>query len=337
MQLREVSGAISQGDGAQGTSGNNEGGSVKIGEGGASSAGWHKLQSGLRCQKEFQLEHVRGIHKPQVQTPDYFAIGIGVHAGRATWFGNKFRTDTATWEKVKHAVRRDFEKQKLPVTVKAESACLSYLEQYIAYWSMRPRPTPVAIEWLIGPVPFEPDDPFFMHRTARLDDVSKYPEAGGHLCIGELKTTSGGIQDVVNEYTLHGQPLMQWTLFKRSKRGEKKFGPVKHVMLDVIKKGYGSEKCQFHRQPIPITDYSLAWYSRDLRAQLKILSGIDWNTDTPRNIAQCTRVVGRARVNCPYLDLCRWGKSAGTQYRLADGGFMNSWRPSEEQLVPPWK
>src|SRR6185369_15921944 len=113
----------------------------------------------------------RGIHKPLNQTPDAFGIGSLHHAGRARWFSLRFATDDSAWASIRQAVDEEAERQKLPVSVKARQQALAYLDEYVNHWSKRPRPSPIATEYKVGPAPLQPDDPFFLWRTARLDDV----------------------------------------------------------------------------------------------------------------------------------------------------------------------
>ena len=61
-----------------------------LGEGGASTHGYHAIESYLVCPKEYQYDKVRKIRQPAAGTPDPFAIGSMLHAGRARWFANKF-------------------------------------------------------------------------------------------------------------------------------------------------------------------------------------------------------------------------------------------------------
>jgi hypothetical protein len=310
---------------------------VIAGESGASEAGWSSIESALRCLKEFQLREVRGVHKPLQKNPDYFSVGSLLHAMRAKWFALKFKTDAKSWQLMLDACQEEIERQKLPVALKAELAARLYFEQYVEYWAPRPRPTPIAVEYKLGPAPLKPDDPFFFYRTARLDDVSKYPEAGGALCLGEVKTTSASVNDVINQYTLHGQTMLQLVLWRSAMQGEKKFGKAAGIMLDVIGKGYGGKKCSFARQFIPVTERALTWFTQNMRAYLRAIAAIDWNADAPRNVSACTRLIGRARVACEFRQICIHGRSATQDYVLRDGKSLLTWKPDGERQVPPWE
>lgn len=302
---------------------------VIVGEGGPTSAGWHQISTFLECAKRFQFKVVRGIKMPLTTIPDYFAVGSLFHAGRARWFARKFDTSNETWKSIQAAIAEEAEKQPLPIRQEAERLALRYMQEYVNHWCVRPRPTPVATEYLLGPAPIKPDDPFFLHRTARLDDVSKYPEGGGELYIGEAKTDGDSLDNCVETYNLHGQPLLQLLLWKMAPQGEAKLGPIKGVMLDVLVKGRKGQKSKFARMPIPITDHSLQWYVKSMRGYLRAAASVDWNADVPRNITQCKR--------CDFRDLCKYGKSAAGRYVTAGGNSLVRWRPDGERQVPPWE
>ena len=308
---------------------------VLEGEAGPTEAGWHAIESFLRCPKAWQYENIRGIRIPEQFEQPAFTVGRMMHAGKAKWIANKFKTDEKTVQKVHAAVEGEMELGSLPSKPEALAYGRKYMTEYMAHWGIRPLPKPVATEYKLGPAAFAPDSPFFLYRTARLDDVSHYPEAGGALCIGETKTTSDSIKSCVDQYTLHGQPLLQKLLWKYAPQGEAMHGPVAGVMLDVIKKGYGTDRSQFARVFLPITDRAVEWYQRSFAAQLRAASMVDWNADAPRNINGCTYMAGRARVACKYRDLCLHGRTASVKYTFADGTSLMQWKkPGRE--VPPW-
>lgn len=308
---------------------------VLLGKGGPSSAGWHGIEKILLCQKEYQYNVVRGIHKPMEYNPDYFTVGSLFHAGRATWFASKFDTSDKTWRRIIKAVREDAEAQKLPATLKAEKQALVYLQEYMNHWKLRPKPRPIACEYLLGPAKLKPDDPFYMFRTAKLDDVGYYPEAGDQLCIGESKTTGASISDCILQYKLHGQPILQFMLWKAAEQGEATYGPVAGTVLDITQKGYGRPS-KFARAFIPFEPRVLEWFHKTMSKALGDAAKIDWNTDVHRNIAACTRMGGRGRVECDYQAICSMGRSATTHYVMKDGSSLAKWKPNGEQKVPPW-
>lgn len=304
---------------------------------GATSAGWHSIESLWRCPKEYQYEKVRGIRNPEAEMPDPFAIGQMMHVGKGRWFSKRFPTDEAVLETIRDEMMDYATKSKLPMSIDAQRRALKYFTEYVEFWRMRPKPKVVAAEYDLGPSPVKAGDPFFLHRTARLDDVSRYAEAGGALCIGESKTTSSTINDCIKQYKLHGQIAMQVALWKLAPQGEAMHGPVAGVMLDVIVKGSGTEKSKFGRQLIEVPDRVVNWYVENLRSQLRVAASIDWNSVVPRNITACTRMVGRGRMACPYTEMCVFGRSASAKYVMRDGSSLVTWKPSQYESVPPWE
>lgn len=306
---------------------------VDLGKGGPSAKGWHKIADFLRCPKAYQYGQVRGIHKPQAQTPDHFAVGILHHAMRARWFAEHFDTGEKTWEKIKRAAQEATEEQKLPITIDAERKAMAMFQLYMDYWSLRPRPEPVAAEYLVGPAALSEEFDEVTERTARLDDVSRYPEAGGKLCVGESKTTSTSVGDTVNQYTLHGQPLLQLLLWKLSPNGEAKHGPVAGIMLDVFVKPYEKKAASFGRVFVPVSDWTLKWYAESMVGYLRAAALTKWDTNVPRNVQGCTYTAGRMRVACEFRELCAHGPSASSLYVMGEGKSLRSY----EGEVKPWE
>lgn len=305
-------------------------------EPGASEAGFHSIADMLRCPKEWQFRYLRGIRQPQVGVKSPLARGTLFHVGRAHWFAHNFSTSATVRDIIVEKVQEAVEKMQLPVRSEDEVYALQLLDAYVEHWSKSAvKPTPVAVEYKIGPAPLAPDDPFYFYRTARLDDVSVYPESGGRLAIGECKTTSVSINDAVNEYTLHGQPMLQRLLWDSCKEGSAKHGPVSHVVLDVIKKPYGKEKAQFGRMALPINDYSLKWYANAMRGYLRASAMMEYHTEVPRNVSACTRLIGRARVPCEFRDLCMYGRAAAGRFVNKDGKPLVTIRAMNG--VMPWE
>lgn len=303
-------------------------------EGGPSGLGFSEVESYLRCPKEYQYDKVRGIHRPTAQSPDYFAVGSFLHAGRARWLAEKQSTSAEVWDLIKTDVQKTREGLDLPCSDDAERIALRYIQEYIDHWSVRPKPDIVAVEHMLGPTRL--DEGRATERTARLDDFGFYPEAQG-LAIGECKTTSAAISDVANQYTLHGQPTLQKILWDMAPQGAATYGPVKGMVLDVVQKGYGGKRCQFARLFVPIPERTAEWYKKELTNALFYKDTMTWNTDAERRITSCTRLVGRGRVACPYRELCLYGKSASLEYAFKDGRQLTEWQPTEpNELVNPW-
>lgn len=279
---------------------------------GASKAGWHKIMAKYKCDKRYQLQELWGVRVPSTTTPDALGVGALFHAGRAHWFLSGFPTG-ADYEAKLFAYMEDAAlRMSPPVREEAITRAKSYVAQYAAYWGGRAKPTVVGVEYDINAPLMGPG---FDDRTARVDDVSYYPELSlERLAIGECKTTSVSVADVVNEYTLNGQILLQRILWEASANGRAKHGPVDEVMLDVIVKGYGKEKCTFGRVPLRIPDFALRWFGQSLLRHVHEAATMTTATLVDRRITSCTETIGRMRVPCPYRDLCLRGKSAATMY-----------------------
>lgn len=310
---------------------------VLMGESGGTEAGFHQMGDGMGCNKEYQYRYIRGIHVPARNTPDHFAVGSQLHAGKARWFSKHFATDAKTWASVQMAMRMEMDKEKLPVTQKALQMGERYMREYIEHWSKRPKPTPIACEYKLGPTALEKGDPFFMWRTARLDDVSRYPEALGKLCIGETKTTSDTIPSLIAKYELHAQLLLQMLLWKMDPLGEAKFGTIAGVMLDVVRKSYDEKPSQFQRHFISVPQFAMTWFPRALKAHLRALAPIDWDFDALRNPSRCTRKEGRMLVSCEFKPLCLHGRNASNKYVLGKGESLLSWKPGPGKVIAPWE
>lgn len=303
---------------------------------GRTPAGWHQIESFIRCPKEYQFAEVRGIRIPSQTTPDHFAIGTLLHVAKAAWFELGFKADEAAMAHITKLVANAATLNKLPVTLQAEQRAMAYFLEYVEHWAPRPKPKVIAAEYTLGPAPLLQGDPKELWRTARVDDVSRYEEAGGGLCIGETKSTGDSIAACAQQYTLHGQPMLQALLWDSAPQGAAKHGPITGVMLDVIQKGYSGQRSKFGRVLVPITQHALQWFARSLQGYVKASRRVEWDTEVPRNITACTRMVGRGRVACPYRDLCMYGRSAAMKYVLANGTNLGVWKPSYPNQVQPW-
>lgn len=301
-------------------------------EGGPSGLGYSEIESYLRCPKEYQLAAVREVCRPTAQSPDYFAIGSFVHAGRARWFSCKQQTDDATWQQIRADVTKAREELPLPCSDEAEFTALRYLQEYVDHWSVRAKPDIVAVEHLLGPMRLEGAA---SERTARLDDFGFYPEAGG-LAIGECKTTAAPISDCVNQYTLHGQPLLQRLLWDIAPQGAELYGAVRGMVLDVIQKGYAGRRCQFARIFVAADPRPLAWFKQELVRALDAKSGMTWDSKPERRITSCTRLVGKARVACHFRELCQHGRPAAIEYAFKSGGSLLEWKSVPGKETAPW-
>lgn len=302
-------------------------------EGGPSGLGYSEIESFLRCPKEYQYDKVRSIHRPTAQSPDYFAVGSFVHAGRARWLASGQSVAAEVWDSIKADIQKTREGLELPCSDDAERTALRYIQEYIDHWSVRAKPDIVAVEHLLGPTQLSGH--VGTERTARLDDFGFYPEAGG-LAIGECKTTSAAVSDVANQYTLHGQPALQKILWDTAPQGAQTYGPVKGMVLDVVQKGYGGKRCQFARLFVAIPERVTEWLKTEMVMALRLKAEMDWDSEPERRVTSCTRLIGRGRVSCPYRELCMYGKSASLEYAFKDGHSLTEWQQSEGKTVNPW-
>ena len=291
-------------------------------EGGASGAGWSEIAAYLRCPKEYQLAKVRGIIKPTAATPDYFAVGSMVHAGRAAWLSRKQAMDSETDAFVASEmarVRQEYEDKNQPVSEKAVTDAARIINEYRDHYSMRIAPRTVAVEHFIGPFTLDDADGPEQARTGRLDDFGFYEEFGGRLAIGECKTTSGTPAQVMREYELHGQPALYDLLWNRAPQGAAQYGPIAGIVFDVIQKGYGGKKCVFARIPIEVPERVKEWQRQELRAAIAQAKALQADSPARRNITACTRASGNGRVKCTFHALCMYGGAARGEYAHADG------------------
>lgn len=299
-------------------------------DGGPSGAGYSEFAPYLRCPKEYQLQQVRGITVPASQEKEPLVIGQLCHAGRNRWLARNCATDAMTWVLMKSDMTKVVESMDLPIGMTVYDTALRYITEYVEHWSMRAKPRTLAVEWLLGPTALAEIGGH--ERTARLDDIGEYPETGGKLAIGELKTTGSSVADCIAEYTLHGQPIMQRTLWDAAPQGKETWGAVDMFVLDIIQKGWQGKRCAFARIPIQVTDHALAWGKRWLNEAVIASRKVEWGSDVERRISSCTRVSAGRRVACQYRDLCQYGKSAAVGYRLADGRLLSEY----EGEVKPW-
>lgn len=302
---------------------------------GATPKGWHSIEAVVRCEKEHQFANVRGIQK--VGEPgDALGIGLILHAGRAVWFESQF----AEWDTIQPALKLALAKEAAdnPRFISPETLekGLTLFKAYVESWSKRLRPVNVAAEYNLGPSAIDGSSDETLERTARLDDVSRYPEDGSKLLwIGECKTSSVGAYDVVNQYELHGQPVLQYTLWKVAPQGEAMHGPVAGVMLDVVQKGYGGKPPTFSRHPLMFDKHLIEWFVPELIKKIRRQGEITWTGYAERNVHACTRMYGNRRVACPYRELCKHGKTATINYRMSNGDSLLA-ESSTIDGVRPW-
>lgn len=306
---------------------------------GASPEGWHSIDAKFRCDWEYLARNIRGIEPTgQTETPAALANGLLFHAARARWFTLNFATGDSVWESILGAIREEAAIQKLPIAVEHEQNILRLMTQYMDHWKNQPKPTVIGAEYPIGPAEVAPG----LTRTARLDDVSKYVEGANELFIGEAKTTSGTISQLVDEYEINGQTMLQVLLWDLAAEGRSKYGSIRGVMLDAVgKPGRKRDGLEFARIPVYITDFQLAWFRESLITHLEEAKAIrekGWDAKADRNPKSCLREVSGAYVvKCPYWELCKFGRSASGNYQMSNGSSLldHKLEPGKEKM--PWE
>lgn len=285
-----------------------------VGQSGGTQYGWHSVESYLRCQKEYVYQHVHKVKKLQIGgPPEALAVGTLMHAGRAAFL---LHTDTLAAMEVERARLGD------ECSEAAWAKSCSLIEHYKNYYTHMPAPRTVATEYFLEGKLVDVFNNAYP-RTARLDDVSEYPGVG--LCIGEFKTTSGSIAGSVEQYTHHGQPLLQMLLWELDPNGQEKYGPIKGVMLDIMTKPYRKgETPKFARQLLPHNSWAIG---RLYTSMLRWLIAKERTDVAPRmamrNYTACTRMIGEARLSCPYRELCAHGPAAVGGYTV-DGVILRA-------------
>lgn len=300
---------------------------------GASPRGWHSIEPVFHCGKKFELAMKWGIRRPMTMTPDALGTGGLFHQGRAHWFNSNFQTGPQYWNQMKSFVEEAALLYVLPVKQDTINRTLNYLDQYCTYWSARVKPRVKQVEYTLSANILGPE---FDDRTARIDDLSEYPDNSFKLCIGECKTTSVSVRDAVEEYTVHGQPTKQAILFEMAPEGARIYGSVSDILLDVVVKGYDKEKCKFGRQVLRITDHMKNWYLPMLAKKVREAEAIMDGAPGERNITSCTRLIGKARVVCVYRDLCQRGRSATPAYMDSQGISLNNVKYTKMEGRKPW-
>lgn len=281
---------------------------------GPSLAGFHKIVDFLRCPREYQFRHIQNIKPKDKEEKGALAVGVLCHVGRAHWFGTQFK---ASAEDCIVAIKEHVQKYNSKSNIDAEREACRIIQAYHDYWKTKPLPLCRAVEYEVGPCPMQPGDPFFLYRTARFDDLSIYPDALNKLCIGDLKTTSDSIASCVNEYRQNGQFILYNILYKMAQEGQKLFGPVAGIMVDIATK---DAVPKFHRELIVVTPFQEHWFTASMQGWLRAAAQVTPTSPVPRNVTQCSRAVSRkGSYMCDYHQLCHFGPSAVGQYVDIDG------------------
>ena len=296
---------------------------------GATSHGWHAIESFTRCPKEYQLAKVRGIKPTTGAVPEPLSVGLLLHAARAQWLNDNYDGDL--WQEAIEAYAAEFQAAEQGTLFPgATTTAQRTFKEYVKFWLVRPRTKPLAVEHEIRPRPLSPGAPEWAWRGARYDSIEFL---NGKAWIGELKSTSRGVSHVHDQYLLHGQVLLQMALWGEEET--KQFGPLGGVLLDVVQKWTPSRPAKaFPRVQLPVAaaTSALKWFRKDFATWVMQTHLIDWNTSVERRPV-CQRSYGA----CDYKALCLSGRDGAVQYQLKDGTPLVRWQPSPGQTVPPWE
>jgi hypothetical protein len=296
---------------------------------GSTAKGWHAIQSFTICPKEYQFAKVRKVRRRRAFLPEPLSIGLLVHAARAQYLHDGWKGDR--WRKAIEEYERQFTEQEgEKLAPAARSIAVQCFEAYVAYWSVRPTSTVLAVEHEIRPKPLVPNAPEWAWRGARLDSVERWR---GKVWLGEMKTTSASFAKVVDTYMLNGQTLLQAALYGEDEA--KQFGPLGGILLDGIIKPSGNKKAKaVDRVPLPIDrmQHALHWFRRDFTTWVMQSQLIDWNS-TPERRPVCMRSYGP----CEFRDLCLRGRASSVHFEFPDGRPLHHWQPTKGKEVPPWE
>lgn len=285
---------------------------------GPSIAGWHKIVDFLRCPQEYKFRHILGIEPKNKEDKVALTIGTLCHIGRAHWFGTQFK---ASIDECQAAITQHVQESGGKYKVESEREALRLIAAYVEEWRSKPLPLCRAVEYDIGPAPMAENDPLYAYRTARVDDVSNYPDALNKLCIGDLKTTSDSISGCINEYRQNGQFILYNMLWRMAKEGQAVFGPIDGIVVDVMTK----EKVpKFYRERIEVTAFQEHWFRASMLGYLSAASQVSIKTPVPRNVTMCARAISRGSFMCDYQKLCHYGGAHINQYVNRSNGELPS-------------
>jgi len=297
---------------------------------GATAKGWHEIESLVACPKEYQFSRIRGITPRSIHIKESLSIGSLFHAARAQWLADNYQG-----ERWREAIRNYAKEHEAVMSARlspgAVAAATELAEEYVDYWSLRPKPKVLAVEYTFRARPLRPGAPKEEWRTARPDSIELHR---GRTWIGEAKTTSYSMAKVKDTYMLSGQTLLACTLW--SELETKKFGPLAGVLLDGIKKRSGKTrpKC-FPRVELPLSEMShaLSWFPGNFTDWIRQSSLVTWDADVPRNVTACMRPYGP----CAYRALCLRGRAGALGFVFSGTNTpITDWEPEADKEVPPW-
>lgn len=283
----------------------------------ASAAGWHAASDLFACEQR-DLFQRRGLQPLSPSDPKALHVGLLFHGGREIFLLGEAVDYRTVIEAVEH-------NDKIQLSEDAIEDGRVLVSSYVEHWTKFPRPRTKAVEKEFTGTLFKAGGKLglFGRRTARLDDVSEYAESGWRLAIGEAKSTSSTARQVLEEYQLHGQTLMQTLVYRAA--GEP-LGPVSGHVFDIAEKKYrksggGIEKVVCSRTFVPLPNHALTWFAENLRLTFSRRTE-DLMASAHRNLTACNRPYksefGLQSFACPFRELCRWGPNAAGEFVWTD-------------------
>ncbi len=302
--------------------------SVLEGKSGSSGLGYSELKD-IECEKRYAYiqERVKqGL--PPVTSEDEqeaFRCGSYLHACRAKWLVLLQRTDSETIKQCQQAGREDCIRQgySMPelTTLEYELMFLNYAK----YWEIRVQPKSYAVELFLecdfaaslsqfgdymiindktGKVTNNTGDvPTPYLRTTRLDDLSYYPDVGGH-CIGEFKTTYD-LSGALKFYNANNpQILLQQLIYMKNtihQTAHETYPDIKGTMVDIWDKA----RNRGTRQYLPLNTAVLAKFEvfliDTLRNRKEIIAGV---RTAHRNYFVCNTFNDAYKSQCKFKERC---------------------------------
>lgn len=283
------------------------------------------------CPKEHQFRHVRKVRfaplGPGAPIRMHFAVGLLFHVARAQWFNDGY--DGHLWvTAMKEFIKRYPKETGESLPDGCFDIAFRTFKTFKRYWKLTPKGKVLAVEYELEPRGLTPDAPQWAWRGARLDSIEKWPDG---VWIGEAKTSYAGDKGVKDMYALHGQPLLCMALW--SDKEVKRFGPLKGVLLDPMKKADAKQNGKAYpriRLPLRTYGHALEWFKKDFTQWVMMSENVQWNDHVTR-IMHCNRSFGP----CDFRALCLNGRDGALGYEI-DGEPLHQVKPSKGKEVAPW-
>ena len=285
---------------------------VLEGHSGSSGQGYSELKD-IEC--EWRYAHIQSYLKRGVPVPtngdemEAFRAGTYMHAGRAKWMVLGMKVDSDTIKQCQGWAKQDCIAQGYSMP---ELTTLEYelmLLNYVNYWAIRAMPKPYAVELFLE-FDFAKYDRDTMKqetgyiRTTRLDDLSFYPDVGGH-CIGEFKTTYD-LSGALKFYNANNPQILLQQLIYQKCNGidnaiEQVHPTIKGTMVDIWDKA----RNRGTRQYIPLDAKVLAKFEVFLISTLRNRKEIITGVRVPqRNYFVCNTFNDAYKSQCKFKERC---------------------------------